>query len=157
MLLGLVGIIVPVLPGTIIIWLSVLAYAIVEGFEAIDWVTFSVLSIIALLTGTADIWMALLGAKTGGASGRSILYGIVGAIAGFFLLGALLPVIGSLFGGVIGYALGVLAGQYHKHQDWNLAIKASVGGLAGWGIATIMQLAGGVLILMIFVWQVLSF
>ena len=39
-LIGLVGIVVPILPGILLIWLTVLAYAIVEGFEAIGWVSF---------------------------------------------------------------------------------------------------------------------
>ncbi len=32
MLVGLIGIVVPILPGTIFIWLGVLAFALVEGF-----------------------------------------------------------------------------------------------------------------------------
>jgi len=90
MLVGLIGIVVPILPGTVLIWLGVLAYALVESFQAIDWLTFVVLTLIALLTGTADIWLALLGAKTGGASFWALVYGMIGGIVGFFLFGALL-------------------------------------------------------------------
>ena len=157
MLVGLIGIVVPILPGTIFIWLGVLAFALVEGFQAIDWVTFIVLTLIALVTGTADIWLALLGAKTGGASFWALAYGMIGGIVGFFLFGALLPIVGNLFGGIIGYALGILIGQYQKHRDWNLALKASFGGIVGWGIATIVQFAGGLLMIVIFIWQVLSY
>jgi uncharacterized protein YqgC (DUF456 family) len=65
--------------------------------------------------------------------------------------------VGNLFGGIIGYALGILIGQYQKHRDWNLALKASFGGIVGWGIATIVQFAGGILMIVIFIWQVLSY
>lgn len=157
MLVGLFGIVVPILPGTILIWLAVLAYALAESFQAIDWVTFVVLTLIALVTGTADIWLALLGAKTGGASGWTFVYGMVGGIVGFFLFGTILPIVGNLFGGIIGYALGILFGQYQKHGDWNLALKASLGGIIGWGVATIVQFAGGILMMGIFIWQVLSY
>ncbi len=155
-LVGLVGVIVPILPGILLIWLTVLAYAIVEGFSSIDWVTFVTISLIALVTGTADIWMALFGAKSGGASFLSMVYGVIGAIIGFFVLGAIAPLVGSLFGGILGYSAGVLLGQYQKQRDWTLALKASLGGLAGWGVATIIQLGGGLLILALFVWQVLK-
>jgi uncharacterized protein YqgC (DUF456 family) len=155
-IVGLIGIIVPLIPGTFLIWLSVLVYAIVEGFDTIDWITFTVISIIALVTGTADLWMSLLGARTGGASKRAIAYGIVGSIAGLIILSPIFPPLGSIFGGIIGYSIGVLLGQFHKHNDWNIAIKASLGGLAGWGIATVIQLAGALMILIIFVWQVLK-
>ena len=83
--------------------------------------------------------------------------GAIGGVLGFFLLGAVLPVVGNLFGGIIGYAIGVLLGQYQKFQDWNVALKASIGGVVGWGIATVVQLAGGVLMTVIFIWQVLSY
>lgn len=157
MLIGLIGTVVPILPGTLLIWLTALAYAIVDGFQAIDWITFTFITIIAIITGTADLWLSLLGAKTGGAAKRAMFLGVIGGILGFFLLGAVLPVIGNLFGSIIGYAIGVLLGQYHKFQDWNVALKASVGGVVGWGIATAVQIAGGVLMIIIFIWQVLSY
>lgn len=157
MLIGLIGILVPILPGILLIWLTALAYAIVDGFQAIDWITFILLTIIAIITGTADLWLSLLGAKTGGAAKRAMFLGVIGGVLGFFLLGAVLPVVGNLFGGIIGYAIGVLLGQYQKFEDWNVALKASIGGVVGWGIATVVQLAGGVLMIVIFIWQVLSY
>ena len=157
MLIGLIGILVPILPGILLIWLTALAYAIVDGFQAIDWITFILLTIIATITGTADLWLSLLGAKTGGAAKRAMFLGVIGGVLGFFLLGAVLPVVGTLFGGIIGSAIGVLLGQYLKFQDWNVALKASIGGVVGWGIATVVQLAGGVLMIVIFIWQVLSY
>ena len=68
---------------------------------------------------------------------------------------------------ILGYTLAVIAiavlvtmmvllGQYQKQRDWNLAIKASLGGLAGWGIATVLQLGGSLLILALFIWQALK-
>ncbi len=157
MLIGLIGILVPILPGILLIWLTILAYAIVDGFQAIDWITFTLLTIFAIITGTADLWLSLLGAKTSGAAKRAMFLGAIGGVLGFFLLGAVLPVVGNLFGGIIGYAIGVLLGQYQKFQDWNVALKASIGGVVGWGIATVVQLAGGVLMIVIFIWQVLSY
>lgn len=157
MLIGLAGIVIPILPGTLLIWLSVLAYALIEGFEALDWATFIFVSLIALVTGTADLWLTVLGSKRAGAGGWTFVYGFLGGIIGFFLLGSLLPIIGSLFGGIIGYSAGILLGEYRKLRDWNQAIKASLGGFVGWGVATVIQLVGGLLILIIFIWQVLSY
>lgn len=154
-IIGLIGVILPVLPGVLLIWLAVLFYAMMAGFEAINPFVFAILTIIALVTGTSEIWMSLLGAKTGGASWRAMIYGVLGSFVGF-VIGTLF-IVGGLIGAVGGYALGILLGEYQKHQDWNIAIKASVGGLAGWGVATAVQLGGGLLILIIFVWRVLTF
>lgn len=155
MVLGLIGVIVPILPGILLIWLAILVYAFLTGFQAISPFSFFLLSLIALVTGTSDIWMSLLGAKTGGASRRAVLYGVLGSLVGF--LAGTIFIIGGLFGALAGYALGILLGEYQKHRDWNLALKASVGGLTGWGLATILQLGGGILLLLIFVWRVLTF
>jgi uncharacterized protein len=153
--LGLIGVIVPILPGILLIWLAILVYAILTGFQAISPFSFFIVSLIALVTGTSDIWMSLLGAKKGGASRRSMLYGILGSVVGF-IAGSVF-IIGGLFGAVAGYAVGILLGEYQKQRDWNLALKASISGLAGWGLATVLQLGGGILMLLIFVWRVLTF
>ncbi|MGH2537645.1 MAG: DUF456 domain-containing protein [Candidatus Promineifilaceae bacterium] len=158
-LVGLAGILLPLLPGMILIWVSILAYAVLEGFAAIDWLTFSSLTLIALVSGTADLWLTHMGAKRFGATRRSMIYGALGAVAGFILFTFVVPVpvLGSMFGGIAGYAAGVLLGQYQEFRNWRVALKASLGGLAGWGAATAVQFGGGLLMLIIFIWQVLIY
>lgn len=147
MILGLIGTIVPLIPGIVLIWLAVLTYVLVNGMSTVGLASFVLITVIALVAGTSDLWMSLLGAKTGGASKRALLFGLVGAVVGSFFA----PLIGT----VIGYALGILLGEYQKRHDWQLAWKASIGGLAGWGVATAVQLGGGLIILAIFLWRVL--
>lgn len=151
-LIGIAGTVLPLIPGTLLIWLAVVVYAVVErvnGFAALDWLTLTVITVVAAVTGTADLWLPYLGAKAGGSSGRSMLLGTVGAIIGTFFA--------PLLGTVIGYALGILISEYEKCRDWNLAIKASLGGVAGWGIGTAIRAGGGILILILFLWQVLAY
>jgi uncharacterized protein YqgC (DUF456 family) len=146
--LGIIGTVVPMLPGILLIWLAVLTYVLSYGMAAIGWPVFILITLIALVVGTSDLWMTLLGAKSGGASGGSLLWGILGAIVGSFIV----PLIGT----IIGYAVGILLSEYRKRGDWSAAWKASLGGLAGWGVATAVQLGGGLLILIIFLWRVLA-
>lgn len=147
-LIGVVGIIIPILPGMILVWLTLLAYAWVTDFEIITPWIFAVLTLVALVTGLASIWMPYLGAKKTGAAKRAIFLGFIGAIIGTFIM----PLVGT----VIGYAVGILIGELIKHRDLRVAIKASIGGVAGWGIATIIELAGALTILVVFVLVVLS-
>lgn len=151
-LIGLAGVLIPLLPGSLLIWLTVIIYAVVEranGFAALDPVTLVFITLIALVTGLSDLWLPLLGAKVTGSSKRALLFGVIGAIIGTFIA----PLIGS----IIGYAVGILIGEYQKYGDWDKALRASAGGLAGVGVATVLQLGGGILILIIFVWQVLAY
>lgn len=157
MIIGLFGIILPIIPGIVLIWLTAFGYAFLEGFAAVDWLTFTVITLIALVAGTADLWMPILGAKKGGASKRAMVFGFVGGVLGFLILTPMFPIVGSIFGGIIGYAIGTLLGQYHKYRDWEIALRASIGGVAGWGVSMVVQMIGGILIVSIFIWQVLTY
>lgn len=148
MLLGLIGIIIPLLPGVFLIWLGVAVYVWQTGFTVITIPHFLFISVLILFAGTSDLWLPYFGAKSSGAAKRSYLLSTVGAIIGSFLL----PVIGT----IIGFVLGLFLGEYWKHQDANTAVRVSWGGLKGWGIATIIQLVAGVLVIGLFAWQVMS-
>ena len=150
MVLGIIGTIIPIIPGTLLIWMGVLVYAWHIGFSTFGIGLFLLLSLIAIITGTADLWLPLLGAKGSGASKRALLFGTIGALLGTFLIP--IPVIGTIGG----YVLGLLLGEYQKHGDWELAKKAGWSGLAGWGLATAVQLGGGILMLLIFVIHILT-
>jgi len=147
-LIGVIGIIVPILPGMLLVWLTLLAYAWVTDFNIITPWIFVILTLFALITGLANIWLPYLGAKKSGASKRAIFLGFIGGIIGTFIM----PLIGT----VIGYAVGIIIGELIKHRDLQVAIKSSIGGVAGWGIATVIEMAGALTILVIFVLVVLS-
>ena len=147
LLLSLVGTLIPIIPGVLLMWVIVLIYAWVDGFTAVSTTSVIIISLIALFTGTSDIWLTLFGTKKGGASIKSMLIGMVGALGGSFIL----PIIGT----IAGYIGGLLLGEYWQHGDWEIAKKAGIGGLAGWGIATIIQFIGGIFIFVIFLWQVI--
>ncbi len=145
--LSLIGTLIPIIPGVLLMWVIVFVYAWADGFTAVSTTAIIFVSLIALVTGTSDIWLTLFGAKKGGASLKSMLVGTIGAVVGSFVL----PILGT----IAGYIAGLLLGEYWQHGDWETAKRAGFGGLAGWGIATIIQFIGGVFIFVIFLVQVL--
>jgi uncharacterized protein YqgC (DUF456 family) len=149
-LVGIVGILVPILPGMLLVWFTVVVYAWRTGFETVGWPSLFLITLIALVTGLSSIWLPLLGAQKTGAAKRALFLGVVGAIIGTFVIP--LPILGT----VIGYALGVFVGEFLKQRDWRLALKASVGGVAGWGISAVVEIVGALVILVIFTIQVLA-
>jgi len=150
MIVGIVGTAVPIIPGTLLIWMGVSVYVWHVGMGTFGLGIFLLLSLIAVVTGTADVWLPLLGSKSGGTSGRAILFGTIGAIIGTFFLP--IPIVGT----IAGYILGLLLGEYQKSGDWELAKKAGLRGLAGWGLATAVQFGGGILMLIIFIARALT-
>ena len=144
---GLVGTVVPGIPGTILIFLGALLYALMEGFQAVGWPTLVVLGLLTLLATVADVVAASVGARLGGASGWSIVGGMVGGLVGMIVL--------TLPGAILGALLGVLAVEVLRAKDWRKALKASGGWAVGWVIATLLQVSIGLAMAAIFVWQVM--
>ncbi len=147
-LLGMVGILIPILPGTILVWFAVLSFAWATGFTVVSPWTFALITLVALFTGTANIWLPMFGAQKTGASRSGIFLGFVGAIVGSFFA----PLIGT----IIGYALGILLGEMFSHHDLRKATRSSLGGVAGWGLSTMVEIAGALIILVLFVSAALS-
>lgn len=141
---GLFGVFLPIIPGLIIIWLAALFYAaVVVGFDVFSPWLFILITLIALVAGTANIWLAALGAKTTGASWRTLVIGFVGAIAGTFFI----PI--PLLGTILGYAGGLILAEYIRLGQWRPALNAAVGGIVGWGVSTVVELIGAVVIILL--------
>lgn len=146
---GLLGAFVPVLPGTLLVWAGILFYAWpYNGFATFSPWLFALITIIALIAGTADLWLPLLGAKSTGASWKTLAVGLLGAMLGTFLLP--LPVIGT----VVGYGLGILLAEYLRLQAWRPALRATFGGVIGWGLSAAVELIGAVVMILLFFTQV---
>ncbi len=148
MLIGLIGTMLPVIPGTIPIFAGALLYALVDQLQAIGWPTLVALGVLTAVATTADIWGSSIGARIGGASVRSAITGFLAVLAGF--------VIFNLVGAMIGAVLGVLLTEIVRIGDWGQALKAGSGWLVGWVLSTVVQLGVGLIMLAIFIWQVVQ-
>ena len=148
MLIGLIGIVLPVIPGTLVIFVAALIYALIEGFQIVGWPTLVVLGLLALVATTADLWASSVGAKMGGASGWSVVVGLIGGLVGFVVL--------NLLGAILGAILGVLLTEIIRVGDWRQAFKAGGGWVLGWVLSTVVQLVIGLVMVAIFVWQVVQ-
>lgn len=103
MLVGLVGTVVPLLPGVVLI----LAGAALNFFflGSIGWGTLLVLTALAVLAMALDFVSGAVGAKYFGASRWGAVGGILGAIVGLFF-GVIGIFVGPLVGAVAGEILG---------------------------------------------------
>lgn len=148
MLVGLVGTVLPGLPGPPLIFVAAFLYALVEGFHVVGWPTLVVLGLLTLAATTADLWASSVGAKMGGASGWSVALGLVGGLLGLVLF--------SLPGAILGALLAVVLTEIARQDDWRKALKAGRGWLVGWILATLLQLGVGLTMVAIFAWQVIQ-
>jgi uncharacterized protein YqgC (DUF456 family) len=154
MTIGLIGVILPIIPGVGFIWIVVTVYAIAERFATIDLITFIVLTLLGATGVSADLWMSQVGAKAGGASPLSLLLGMllgaVGALVGLLFLG-----VGAIPGAIVGALAGVIIAEWHRREDWKEAFKVGGGWLAGCALSGIVQFIIAILMILLFVWQAL--
>ena len=79
MVVGLIGVVLPGLPGVPLAWLGLFIYALGTGFDRISIITTVVFFIVMLFTLSLDFLAPILGAKKYKAS----KYGLIGAFLGF--------------------------------------------------------------------------
>ena len=167
MVVGLVGSVVPGLPGVTLIFLSALLYAILTDFQTVGSVILVILFVFAALAFLAEFFATSYGARRFGASNwgtvGGAIGGIVGALAGLFFAG-----IGSLFGLIFGTIAGVFAGEYlrrgrrgdHEEReatdaDWRRASRAAGGVMVGYLASAIVQGLLGLASVIVFVLAVI--
>lgn len=139
LLTGLMGTVVPVLPGILLMWGGVVAYGFFVGFGAIG---IGAIIIVTLLSGVAVALGFILPkrlADDSGASGKSQIAAVVGGIVGFFVI----PVVGIIVGALVGIAVA----EYLDKEDWALARKSTIAVAKGFGISALLQIAVGFAIL----------
>src|ERR671915_683190 len=162
MFAGLLGSVLPGLPGVTLIFLSALVYAIITDFRTVGAAVLVVLFIFAAIAFVADFVATSYGARRFGASNWGTVGGAVGGIAGA-LIGLLFLGIGSLFGLILGTIAGVFLGEYLKRtrqgrqepgstrSDWRRASHAAGGVLVGYLASAIIQGLLGLASVIVFV------
>src|ERR687892_2708836 len=162
MVVGLVGSILPGLPGVTLIFLSALLYATLTDFRSVGAAILVVLFIFAAIAFVADFVATSYGARRFGASNWGTLGGAIGGIAGA-LVGLLFLGIGSLFGLILGTIAGVFLGEYLKRMrqgqqgpgstgsDWRRASHAAGGVLVGYLASAVIQGLLGLASVIVFV------
>ena len=145
MVLGLLGTLVPLVPGLPIIVLCAVAYyALVTGWTVTATLVVGMMVLLMLVGMTAEWWLAPAGARRGGASCLSTALAGLSAIVGFFVL----PVIGAILLPV----LVVLAVEWLRARDLRRAGRAATAYFMGWLAASGVELVAGLLMIALFWW-----
>jgi uncharacterized protein YqgC (DUF456 family) len=148
MLVGLFGLIVPVFPGTVVIWLAALGYGVVTGFHTLGIVLFVIITILMLVGTLVDNLFMGAGARKGGASWTTIIVALLAGVLGTLLF----PPIG----GLIAAPLAILLLEYTRTGDMQQAWQALRGLATGLGLSFVVRFGIGVVMMIlwwIWVWQ----
>lgn len=149
-LTGLLGCVLPVLPGHLLILAGAISYRIMMGAEAsLEWWGFGVLLFLIVLSQVFDFLSGSLGAKMFGGSKWSAMGALLGGIAGLLFL----P-LGLLLGPLIG---AFLFEKLFAQKEMKPSLAAGIGGLVGTLTGMVFKLFIGVLMITWFFLDVFKF
>jgi uncharacterized protein YqgC (DUF456 family) len=119
---GLMGILVPFLPGGLLVWAAIAVWAFVEQTTS----AWTVLGVVTAVLGAGTLVKYLWPArrmKAADVSGRTLAAGAVFGVIGFFVI----PVAGLLIGFVLGVFLAELAQRRDRRRAWTSTVQAVKG------------------------------
>jgi uncharacterized protein len=127
-LLGLAGIVLPALPGTLLVWAGIALGAWIDDFQRVGWFAVGAVTFLAILAFVLDYVSAVLGAKRVGASRQAIWGAAIGTVAGIFM---------GIVGVFVMPLVGAAAGEYLARREHGRALHV--------GVATWLGLMAGML------------
>lgn len=142
--LGIIGCIVPALPGPFISWLSLFLFFFLPEHD-ISSTTLIVTGLFMAAVTAMDYIVPVLGAKKFGSSKEGVWGGMIGIVVGLFFF----PPIGIILGPLIGTIVGdMLAGG-----TFTQALNSGVGSLVGFLVGTGVKLTFSIVVLIIFTFR----
>jgi uncharacterized protein YqgC (DUF456 family) len=145
MLVGLIGTLIPILPGILLMWIAAVFYGFAVGFDAFSVGVLVVITILATVSVAVGIALPKRAATASGASTSSQLAAGVGAVIGFFAI----PVVGVVVGALAGIALA----EWRDKGEWSAARLSTIAVAKGFGLSALVQFGMGFLILVVWlVW-----
>jgi uncharacterized protein len=130
-LVGVLGTVLPVLPGTLLVFGGLFLAAWAQDFTRVGWVGLTVIGTLAALAFAADFVASLLGAKRVGASPKALVGAAIGGLIGIFM---------GLPGILLGPFIGAIAGELMARGGWRQATKVGVGTALGLLVAAVAKL-----------------
>ncbi len=130
--LGLLGTILPAIPGVPLVFLGLALAAWAEGFQYVGLGTLSLLGVMALVAYGVDLAAGALGAKKFGASRIAVAGAALGTLAGLFF---------GPIGVILGPFVGGAAGELYARRDLRQAGRAGLGAWLGLVVGGAAKLA----------------
>ena len=130
-IVGLLGVVLPALPGLPLVFAGMLVAAWAGGFEEIGVVTLVVLGLLTLVSFLVDFWATAHGARRVGASRKALIGAVLGTFAGLFFA----PI--GLF---IGPFAGALIGELMHGRELRTAARVGFGTWLGIVMAIVLKL-----------------
>ena len=147
MLMGIVGSILPVVPGPILSFLGLMVYYIFQENEILSLGVILFFAIGMLFLVVADYALPILGVKFLGASKSGQWGAVIGALLGIVFFPPLGIFIGALAGAIIG--------EMSRGKNFSEAMRVALGVITGSVAAIILQVIFSLSVLIYFLFKII--
>ena len=134
-ILGIVGTVVPLLPGSLLVAVGVVGYAVVIQDNA-AWVGAGI-ALVVLAVGLVAKWLIPARAVSGEVDNLPLVIGAISAVVGFFVI--------SFLGIPVGFVLGVLGTELIRTREIPKAWQATKQAIKAAGLSMMIELASVVI------------
>ena len=147
LLVGAVTLVIPVLPGLVVIWAAALLYGLVTGFTLPGTILFIIITLIMLVGSIIDYLVVGVSVRQTGTSWLAMGLALIAGILGTIFLPPL--------GGLVAALLVLFIVELVRLKDWRKALLSARGILFGLGWSTLTRIGFG--LIMIFLWMLWAF
>jgi uncharacterized protein YqgC (DUF456 family) len=116
LLVGLVGVVAPGIPGPALVWLSMLVWSWADGFHQVGWPTLLLLAALAAAAELADFAIGAAGAKRAGIATRSLVVAGIAAVVGLVAF--------QIIGAVVAGLAGLLVMETRRLGHWRHGVRS---------------------------------
>ena len=145
MLAGLVGAVVPLIPGTPLVFAGALIYAIAADFSPVGAGRLAILAVLGVAGWAIEHIAGALGARRAGGGRAAIIGAVLGALVGL----AFAPL-----GLLVGPIAGAIAGELLSGRDPAGSVRTGIGTAVGVVLGVVAHFAFALTMVALFVWWV---
>jgi uncharacterized protein YqgC (DUF456 family) len=136
-LVGLLGVLVPALPGLLLVWGAVLVWALIERTTA-AWVVLVAATLLVAISQVVKYLVPGRRMRSAGVPWASLAAGGALGIVGFFVI----PIVGAF----LGFVLGVYLAERVRLGDHPQAWSSTVHAVKAVGLSILIELGAGLLV-----------
>jgi uncharacterized protein YqgC (DUF456 family) len=145
LVVGLLGSILPFLPGTPLILVGTLVFAVATDFEPVGPWQLAILVVIAAIAYSLDYLAGAAGVQKLGGSRWSMLGAVLGAIVGIFF---------GPFGLILGPILGAVVAEFIVSRKLRTSLRSGLGTVVGMILGVAVKLSLAVVMVCLFLYWV---
>ena len=144
MVAALVVSFVPVLPGTVIVWIAAMAFGLITQWTRFTPAAGIAATAIMIFSVSSDFWLPALGVKTGGLTCLGAIGSLIGGLIGTFLIP--LPICGTLIGAVV----GALVVEMIHFRNMRKALQAGQSAATMFVLGYILECASSIAVFVVY-------